>query len=233
MKRILLLLSATLILSACSFTRATPAPIVNGTAPPVTQQPTAAVSAGSAAVATTADATAPDTKIQKVDEDDDGTVVSSSAPAPKTKTKPTASGAAASAKAATATTTAASGATLGNVNWLAPIADGKILQPYSATTKGVDVAGREGQAVFASAAGKVVYSGNGLKGYGNLIILKHPDNYLTAYSHNKVNLVKEGDTVKRGQKIAELGKTESDKPILHFELRKNGKPINPTPIFNN
>lgn len=232
MKRILLLLSATLILSACSFTRATPAPIVNGTAPPVTQQPTAAVSAGSAAVATTADATAPDTKIQKVDEDDDGTVVSSSAPAPKTKTKPTASGAAASAKA-TATTTAASGATLGNVNWLAPIADGKILQPYSATTKGVDVAGREGQAVFASAAGKVVYSGNGLKGYGNLIILKHPDNYLTAYSHNKVNLVKEGDTVKRGQKIAELGKTESDKPILHFELRKNGKPINPTPIFNN
>ncbi len=226
MKRILLLLSATLILSACSFTRATPAPIVNGTAPPVTQQPTAAV-------ATTADATAPGTKIQKVDEDDDGTVVSSSAPAPKTKTKPTASGAAASSKAATATTTAASGATLGNVNWLAPIADGKILQPYSATTKGVDVAGREGQAVFASAAGKVVYSGNGLKGYGNLIILKHPDNYLTAYSHNKVNLVKEGDTVKRGQKIAELGKTESDKPILHFELRKNGKPINPTPIFNN
>jgi lipoprotein NlpD len=228
MKKILLLLSTTIVLGACSFTRATPAPIVNGTTPPVTQQPTAAVSAGSAAVATTADATAPGTKIQKVDEDDDGTVVSA-APTPKAKAKSTASGAV-SAKAATA---AAGAATLGGVNWLAPIAGGKIVQAYSATTKGVDVAGAEGQAVLASSAGKVVYSGNGLKGYGNLIILKHADNYLTAYSHNKVNLVKEGDTVKRGQKIAELGKTESDKPILHFELRKNGKPVNPTPIFNN
>lgn len=232
MKKILLLLSATSILGACSFTRATPAPIVNGTAPPVTQQPVAAPV--SSAVATTADATAPGTKIQKVDEDDDGTVVSNTAPPPKTKNKTTASGSvSAKPAAATAATAAAGSATLGGVNWLAPIADGKIVQAYSATTKGVDVAGREGQAVFASAAGKVVYSGNGLKGYGNLIILKHPDNYLTAYSHNKVNLVKEGDTVKRGQKIAELGKTESDKPILHFELRKGGKPVNPTPIFNN
>jgi lipoprotein NlpD len=230
MKKILLLLSTTIVLGACSFTRATPAPIVNGTTPPVTQQPTAAVSTGAAAVATTADATAPGTKIQKVDEDDDGTVVSAT-PAPKAKAKSNASGA---VGAKTAATTAAAGAaTLGGVNWLAPIADGKIVQAYSTTTKGVDVAGAEGQAVLASSAGKVVYSGNGLKGYGNLIILKHADNYLTAYSHNKVNLVKEGDTVKRGQKIAELGKTESDKPILHFELRKNGKPVNPTPIFNN
>lgn len=230
MKKILLLLSTIIVLEACSFTRATPAPIVNGTTPPVAQQPTTTVSAGSAAVATTADATAPGTKIQKVDEDDDGTVVSA-APPPKAKAKSTASGAV-STKAA-ATTAAAGAATLGGVNWLEPVTGGKIVQAYSATTKGVDVAGTEGQAVLASAAGKVVYSGNGLKGYGNLIILKHPDNYLTAYSHNKVNLVKEGDTVKRGQKIAELGKTESDKPILHFELRKNGKPINPTPIFNN
>jgi len=180
MKKIILLLSTVITLSACSFTRATPAPIINATTPPVTQQPVP-TAAAQPAVATTSDASA----------------------------------------------------TLGGVSWLAPVTGGKIVQPYSAATKGVDVAGAEGQVVVASAAGKVVYSGNGLKGYGNLIILKHPDNYLTAYSHNKVNLVKEGDTVKRGQKIAELGKTESDKPILHFELRKNGKPVNPTPIFNN
>ena len=171
MKKILLLLSVTLILEACSFTRATPAPIVNGTAPPVTQQPVAAPV--SSAVATTADATAPGTKIQKVDEDDDGTVVSSAAPPPKTKAKSAASSPVSGKTAAVAATAASGSATLGGVNWLAPIADGKIVQAYSTTTKGVDVAGREGQAVFASAAGKVVYSGNGLKGYGNLIILKH------------------------------------------------------------
>jgi lipoprotein NlpD len=229
MKKIILLLSTVITLSACSFTRATPAPIINATTPPVTQQPVP-TAAAQPAVATTSDATAPGTKIQKIDEDDDGTVVSTAAP--KSKAKSNASATAVKATSAVAAGAAAS-ATLGGVSWLAPVTGGKIVQPYSAATKGVDVAGAEGQVVVASAAGKVVYSGNGLKGYGNLIILKHPDNYLTAYSHNKVNLVKEGDTVKRGQKIAELGKTESDKPISHFELRKNGKPVNPTPIFNN
>jgi lipoprotein NlpD len=124
----------------------------------------------------------------------------------------------------------ATSATLGGVNWLKPTS-GKIIQPYTASTKGVDVQGKEGQDIFAAYGGTVAYSGSGLKGYGNLVIIKHSGNYLTAYSHNKLNLVKEGDTVKRGQKIAELGKTESDRPLLHFELRKSGKPIDPTPIF--
>jgi lipoprotein NlpD len=124
-----------------------------------------------------------------------------------------------------------SSANLGNIQWLTPT-QGKIVLPYSVAAKGVDIEGREGQAIVAAAAGKVAYSGSGLKGYGNLIIIKHADNYLTAYSHNKVNLVKEGDSVKRGQKIAELGKTDSDRPLLHFEIRKSGKPINPTSIFN-
>jgi lipoprotein NlpD len=95
----------------------------------------------------------------------------------------------------------------------------------------VDVAAREGTPVVAAASGKVAYSGNGLKGYGNLIIIKHNGNFLTAYSHNKVNLVKEGDTVKRGQKIAEVGKTESERPVLHFELRRNGQPLDPSSLF--
>jgi murein DD-endopeptidase MepM/ murein hydrolase activator NlpD len=118
------------------------------------------------------------------------------------------------------------------VAWLPPITHAKIVQQYSNLIKGVDVSGKDGQSILAARDGVVVYAGHGLKGYGNLIILKHENNYLTAYSHNKLNLVKEHTKVKQGQKIAELGKTDSDKPILHFELRKDGKPINPTALFN-
>jgi lipoprotein NlpD len=98
---------------------------------------------------------------------------------------------------------------------------------YKLSTKGIDIYGSLGQAVYASNGGKVVYSGNGLKGYGNLVIIKHSEVYLTAYAHNKTNLVKEGATVKRGQKIAEMGQDDSGRAVLHFELRKNGKPIDP------
>ena len=98
---------------------------------------------------------------------------------------------------------------------------------YKASNKGIDIYGTLGQDINAANSGKVVYSGNGLKDYGNLIIIKHSDVYLTAYAHNKVNLVKEGATVKRGQKIAEMGQGDSNKAVLHFELRKNGKPVDP------
>ena len=99
---------------------------------------------------------------------------------------------------------------------------------YHKNTKGIDIYGSLGQDVYASNSGKVVYSGNGLKDYGNLIIIKHSDTYLTAYAHNKVNLVKDGATIKRGQKIAEMGQDDSsNRAVLHFELRKNGKPIDP------
>ena len=93
--------------------------------------------------------------------------------------------------------------------------------------KGIALSGSEGDPVSAAADGRVVYSGNGLRGYGNLVIVKHDGDFLTAYAHNKSILVTEGQQVKRGQKIAELGKTDSDQPKLHFEVRKSGKPVDP------
>ncbi|MBP7781833.1 MAG: peptidoglycan DD-metalloendopeptidase family protein [Burkholderiales bacterium] len=230
MKRIIVSILTLFTLAACSVTRTTPAPVVNGTSPKAVA-PTTVSSPVSNTSSTAGSATPAGTTINKVDNDDDGTVVNTTTTATSTKPpvakKKTASAAAIAAPAAVSS----SSANLGNIQWLTPT-QGKIVLPYSVAAKGVDIEGREGQAIVAAAAGKVAYSGSGLKGYGNLIIIKHADNYLTAYSHNKVNLVKEGDSVKRGQKIAELGKTDSDRPLLHFEIRKSGKPINPTSIFN-
>ena len=96
-----------------------------------------------------------------------------------------------------------------------------------AKNKGLDIAGRAGDAVIASADGRVVYAGAGLRGYGNLIILKHNNTFLTAYAHNQVLLVKEDQNVKRGQKIAEMGNSDSEKVKLHFEIRRQGKPVDP------
>jgi lipoprotein NlpD len=95
--------------------------------------------------------------------------------------------------------------------------------------KGVDISGKLGQPIFASAPGKVVYSGSGLRGYGKLLIVKHNNTYISAYAHNDQLLVKEGDTVTRGQKIAEMGNTDSEggKVELHFEVRRFGKPVDP------
>lgn len=111
--------------------------------------------------------------------------------------------------------------------WLWP-ASGAVIAGFSeATNKGVDIAGKPGDPVIASAAGKVVYSGAGLRGYGKLVILKHDDQYLTAYAHNQNLLVKEGDEVSKGQRIAELGSTDADRPKLHFEIRRQGRPVDP------
>lgn len=111
--------------------------------------------------------------------------------------------------------------------WLWP-ASGSLIATYDeATNKGVDIAGNPGDPVLASAAGTVMYSGSGLRGYGKLIIIKHDANYLTAYAHNRELLVKEGDSVAKGQKIAELGSTDADRPKLHFEIRKQGRPVDP------
>ena len=97
----------------------------------------------------------------------------------------------------------------------------------SKNRKGLDISGAAGDAVLAAADGKVVYAGAGLRGYGNLIILKHSNTYLTAYAHNQALLVKEEQTVKQGQKIAEMGNTDADQVKLHFEVRKLGKPVDP------
>jgi len=95
------------------------------------------------------------------------------------------------------------------------------------TRQGIDVAGKAGDPVLAAADGEVVYSGNGLLGYGELIIVKHNANFLSAYGHNRKRLVQEGDKVKGGQQIAEMGSSASSRDELHFEIRKNGKPVNP------
>lgn len=116
-----------------------------------------------------------------------------------------------------------------NLKWRWP-ATGKVISTFSksaAGRKGIDIAGRSGDKVIAAASGKVVYSGNGLPRYGNLVIIKHNEAYLSAYAHNKLLLVKEGQVVKGGQKIATLGRTGTQRDQLHFEIRRNGKPVDP------
>lgn len=110
-------------------------------------------------------------------------------------------------------------------------AKGKVIDDFSEKTKGIDIAGKLGEPVTAASEGKVVYAGNSLRGYGNLVIIKHDNTYLTAYAHNRTLSVKEGDAVKKGQKIAEMGDTDATSVKLHFELRVNGKPVNPTPYL--
>lgn len=111
--------------------------------------------------------------------------------------------------------------------WLWP-SSGKLLAPFNeASNKGIDLAGKVGDPVQAAAGGKVVYAGAGLRGYGNLVIIKHDATYLTAYAHNSKILVKEGQSVNRGMKIAEIGSSDADQPKLHFEIRKQGKPVDP------
>lgn len=114
------------------------------------------------------------------------------------------------------------------LNWMWP-AKGKVVTEFSdaANLKGIDIAGTAGQPVYASAAGRVVYAGSGLRGYGKLIIIKHNATYLSAYAHNSAILVKEGQQVARGQEIAEMGDTDANRVSLHFEIRRFGKPMDP------
>lgn len=113
-----------------------------------------------------------------------------------------------------------------NTQWIWP-ASGRVIEAFSDANKGIDIAGALGDPVVAASGGSVVYSGSGLRGYGNLIIIKHDDEYLSAYAHNQRLLVKEGETVRRGQRIAELGNSDADRPKLHFEIRRHGKPVDP------
>ena len=113
------------------------------------------------------------------------------------------------------------------VEWSWP-ATGRVLARFSdPANKGVDISGKKGEPVYATAGGRVVYSGEGLRGYGKLIIIKHNNTYLSAYAHNDSILVREGQTVVKGQKIAEIGSTGTDQTKLHFEIRRMGKPVDP------
>lgn len=128
------------------------------------------------------------------------------------------------------TTPPPSVSTTGEIAWRWP-ATGPVVGTYLAgdqTRQGIDIAGQSGDPVRAAADGTVVYSGNGLIGYGELIIVKHSPAFLSAYGHNRKRLVKEGDRVTAGQQIAEMGSSSANRDSLHFEIRKNGKPANPT-----
>ncbi len=117
----------------------------------------------------------------------------------------------------------------GSLTWRWP-ANGRVYEPFSSTKvlkKGVDILGEKGESVLAASSGYVVYAGEGLRGYGKLLIIKHNDVYLSAYAHNNRLLVKEGDKVKAGQKIAEIGSSGTVRNMLHFEIRKNGVPVDP------
>ena len=114
-----------------------------------------------------------------------------------------------------------------DLTWIWPGKGAVIGEFDEAKNKGLDIAGSAGEPVLAAADGKVVYSGAGLRGYGNLIILKHNNTFLTAYAHNQTLLVKEDQVVKRGQKIAEMGNSDADRVKLHFEIRRQGKPVDP------
>lgn len=114
----------------------------------------------------------------------------------------------------------------GGITWQRPTA-GNVITKFGGTNKGVDIAGNPGQPVVAAADGKVVYAGSGLRGYGNLVIIQHSPTFLSAYGHNQSLLVNEGQTVKRGQTIAKMGNSDASRTQLHFEVRQNGKPVNP------
>ena len=108
-------------------------------------------------------------------------------------------------------------------------ADGTVFRRFDGgNSKGIDISAPAGTPIVAAAPGTVVYAGNGLRGYGNLLILKHNAEYLTAYAHNRVLLVKEGESVRSGEKIAEMGDTDTDRVMLHFELRYQGRSIDPS-----
>jgi lipoprotein NlpD len=115
------------------------------------------------------------------------------------------------------------------VQWIWP-ANGKVIGTFG-SRGGIMIAGKLGQPVLASAAGRVIFSGTGIRGFGKLIVIRHNDTYLSVYAHNSELLVKEGQTVARGQKIAEMGDTDADQVKLHFEIRRYGKPVDPVRLL--
>lgn len=165
-------------------------------------------------------------EIEKVQEQKQPEVVAVAKPEPKPELKPEPKPAAKPEGEAESSADEA-------LEWSLPT-QGKVISGFSesANRKGIDITGKLGQPVTASAPGKVVYSGSGLRGYGKLVIIKHNKTYLSAYAHNDQILVKEGQTVTRGQKIAEMGNTDADRVKLHFEVRRFGKPVDPAKFLS-
>ena len=118
-----------------------------------------------------------------------------------------------------------------DVSWIWPANGAVVVQFDDVRSKGIVIGGKAGDPVLAAADGRVVYAGSGLRGYGNLLIVKHNNTYLTAYAHNQTLLVKEDQAVRRGQKIAEMGSTDAESVQLHFEIRRLGKPVDPAKLL--
>ncbi|MNU52859.1 Murein hydrolase activator NlpD precursor [compost metagenome] len=139
----------------------------------------------------------------------------------------------AAAPAAAAAAPAASAPGDDKISWMWP-SEGKVIGTFDeGKNKGVDIAGKAGQQVVAAGAGKVMYAGSGIRGYGNLVIVKHSNSLLSAYAHNRSILVKEGQNVNKGQAIAEMGDSDADRVKLHFEIRQQGKPVDPSKFLPN
>ncbi|MFL9881221.1 peptidoglycan DD-metalloendopeptidase family protein [Herbaspirillum rhizosphaerae] len=166
-----------------------------------------------------------------------GAPISRARPAHSTESGATASAVVRERRAAEAKKDASSGASAApsvaeaeRLNWMWP-AQGKLSPTTDRNLKGIDIVGTSSQPIWAAEAGKVTYAGRGIRGYGNMIIIRHSRTLLSVYAHNKSIMVKEGQTVNRGQQIAEMGDTDSSTVKLYFEIRSNGKPINPTPLL--
>jgi len=134
---------------------------------------------------------------------------------------------------AAATSVPAQAADEEKLSWIWP-SEGKVIATFDeGKNKGVDIAGKAGQQVVAAGAGKVMYAGSGIRGYGNLVIVKHSNSLLSAYAHNRTIVVKEGQSVTKGQMIAEMGDSDTDSVKLHFEIRQQGKPVDPSRFLPN
>ncbi len=168
-------------------------------------------------------------ELQRSDDTDSG----NGKPAPARVDKPVQAAAPAPAAAVPAAAALQLSAEDRELSWAWP-SEGRVVATFDeGKNKGLDIAGKAGQQVMAASAGKVMYAGSGIRGYGNLVIVKHSNSLLSAYAHNRTILVKEGDSVRKGQMIAEMGDSDTDAVKLHFEIRQQGKPVDPSKFLPN
>jgi lipoprotein NlpD len=172
-------------------------------------------------------------ELQRADNGKDVAAGGASSPATTPSAPATPAAAPARPPAAPASAAASAGADDEKLSWMWP-SEGKVIATFDeGKNKGVDIAGKAGQHVVAAGAGKVMYAGSGIRGYGNLVIVKHSNSLLSAYAHNRSIAVKEGQTVTKGQMIAEMGDSDADSVKLHFEIRQQGKPVDPSKFLPN